>query len=57
MLEPYIIDELKRRDAERQRRSKRPRVELPVPPPPGEAPARRPPAEELPDGGVIIIDL
>ena len=55
MLEPYIIEELKRRDAERRHDDGRPQLELPVPPPPPYE--RRPEPEERPNGGVVIIDI
>ena len=55
MLEPYIIEELKRREAERRHQGGRPQLELPIPSPPPQE--RRPEPEERPPGGVVIIDI
>lgn len=54
MLPAWIIEDLKRREAERVRRedAARPRLELPLPPPP--AP---PKAEDPQRSVVIVIDL
>ncbi len=58
MLEPYIIEELKRREAERRLKDEQPRIELPLPPlTQEEPPAGRPRRDDAPDGGVVIIDL
>jgi hypothetical protein len=54
MLDAYVIEEIKRRDRQRER-DDRPVAELPVPPPP-----ERKPGDEKDDGpddrGVVIID-
>jgi hypothetical protein len=59
MLEPYIIEDLKRREAEVRRENDRPQLELPLPDHRPATERRRPEDEpdERPDGGVIIIDL
>ncbi|HVP66196.1 MAG TPA: hypothetical protein VMT17_02920 [Anaeromyxobacteraceae bacterium] len=52
MLDAFVIEEIKRRERERD---DRPAVEIPLPPPPGggEEPTDAP---GTPDRGVIIID-
>ena len=57
MLEAYIIDELRRREAERSRIDGRPRVELPLPAPmyPDDRPNEAP--DDEPETGVTIIEL
>lgn len=54
MLDAFIIEEIKRRDREDERRrdDERPRIEIPVAP---EEPIR-PLGEEKPERGVVIID-
>lgn len=49
MLEPWVIEELKRRE----RKPEQPRIPLPPPPPP--EPRHRP--EEKPERGVVIIQF
>jgi hypothetical protein len=54
MLDAYIIEEIKRREEERQRReSERPTVQIP-PPEPDRLPQQS--EEDKPQRGVIIID-
>jgi len=55
MLDAFIIEEIKRRerDEERRRNDERPRLEIPVAP--SEEPVR-PSGEEKPERGVVIID-
>jgi hypothetical protein len=61
MLEPWIIDEIRRREEER-RRGDRPQLELPVPDPRwpnegnGDAP-RREQGDKPPERGVVIIGM
>ncbi len=54
MLDAYVIEEIKRRERQRER-DDRPVVQVPVPPPP---PDRRPGEkdDDGPDRGVVIID-
>ena len=55
MLDAFIIEEIKRREQERQRReSERPAIHIPLPEP-GRAPQQS--EEEKPQRGVVIIDL
>jgi hypothetical protein len=56
VLPPYIIDEIRRREQEQQRRYEQPRIELPLPqaPPPSQ---RRHHDDGEKDRGVTIIDL
>lgn len=56
MLPPFIIDEIRRREQEQHRRQQQdqPRVDLPIPRMPPQAPS---PRREDEDRGVIIIDL
>jgi hypothetical protein len=54
MLDAYVIEEIKRRERERER-DDRPVVELPVPQPP-RRPDRAPEPEPGSDRGVVIID-
>ncbi len=56
MLDAFIIEEIKRREQERQRRqdSERPSIQIPLPEP-DRAPQQS--EEEKPQRGVIIIDL
>ncbi len=54
MLDAYVIDEIKRRDRERNL-DDRPAVELPVPPPPPPSQGSDP-ADRKDDRGVVIID-
>jgi hypothetical protein len=55
MLDAFIIEEIKRREQERQRQdSERPSVHIPLPEP-GRAPQQS--EEEKPPRGVVIIDL
>lgn len=54
MLNPFIIDQIKKREQDERRRDRQPVIELPVPMPA----APRPSAEDEPsDRGVVIIDL
>ena len=56
MLNPFIIDQIKRREQEERRRSERqPVIELPVPMPTAPKPAAD--DDESGDRGVFIIDL
>ena len=56
MLNPFIIDQIKRREQEEHRRSERqPVIELPVPMPAAPKPAAD--DDENGDRGVFIIDL
>ncbi len=56
MLDAYVIEEIKRRDRERDRSTgERPVVELPVPPAPERTPERRDDGGSG-DRGVVIID-
>ena len=56
MLEAYIIERLRLREAEKDREGERPRLDLPLPPSkPPEEPAS--PDEGEAGTGVIIIDL
>lgn len=57
MLDAYVIEEIKRRERERER-DDRPVVELPLPASPGRAPSRRDDDHEDDHGGrgVVIID-
>jgi hypothetical protein len=56
MLNPFIIDQIKRREQEERRRSERqPVIELPVPMP--TAPRPQSDDEETGERGVFIIDL
>ena len=54
MLDAYVIDEIKRRDRERNL-DDRPAVELPVPPAPPPSQGSDP-ADRKDDRGVVIID-
>jgi hypothetical protein len=60
MLEPWIIDEIRRREEER-RRGDRPQLELPVPdsewPPQGDFGDVRERDEQSPERGVVIIGM
>jgi hypothetical protein len=61
MLEPWIIDEIRRREEER-RRGQRPQLELPVPQrnwkPDGDyGDAQESPADDAPERGVVIIGM
>lgn len=55
MLDAYVIEEIKRRERQRER-DDRPVVQVPVPPPP--PPERQPGRkdDDGPDRGVVIID-
>ena len=56
MLPPYIIDEIRRREQEHQRRHEQPRIELPLPTaPPTDRRHNREDSDK--DRGVVIIDL
>lgn len=55
MLDAYVIDEIKRRERDRER-DVRPTAELPVPSPPPAPPEKDPDGGEK-DRGVVIIDL
>lgn len=54
MLDAYVIEEIKRRDRERDREV-RPTAELPIPALPPSPPANESDSDD-PDRGVIIID-
>jgi len=55
MLDAYVIEEIKRREQERQHED-RPAVELPLPPPAGGPSGEREDEREDRDRGVVIID-
>ncbi len=57
MLPPFIIDQIRRREQEEERRSEleRPVLELPVDGMPPARPSRD--EEEKPERGIIILDL
>ena len=62
MLEPWIIDEILRREEERRRRGDRPQLELPVPeretPPEGDfGDAHNEQGDRQPERGVVIIGM
>jgi len=56
MLDAYVIEEIKRREQQRER-DDRPVVQIPVPPPPA-SPDHRPDGrdDDADDRGVVIID-
>ena len=54
MLDAYVIEEIKRREIQRDR-DDRPVVQIPVPPP-STPPDRKPDDDEGGDRGVVIID-
>jgi hypothetical protein len=66
MLEPWIIEQIRRREEEERRRHERPQLELPVPADPW-PPSRRPDERDRPDDeqedddapkrGVVIIGI
>ena len=58
MLEPWIIDEIRRREEER-RRGDRPQLELPVPDPswPESDRSQRDQGDKAPERGVVIIGM
>ncbi len=58
MLEPWIIDEIRRREEER-RRGDRPQLELPVPDPtwPSDQDQNRRDQGDKPERGVVIIGM
>lgn len=56
MLPPFIIEEIRKREVERQRRGReRPRLEVPLPP--RRAPEPRPAERPDDETGVAIIDV
>jgi hypothetical protein len=61
MLEPWIIDEIRRREEEERRRGERPQLELPVPDKPGDRPGSDAGDDEGHDSGtkrgVVIIAM
>jgi hypothetical protein len=59
MLPPFIIDQIRRREDDERRRKEadRPRLELPVEHHPARRPHRDREDEEVPERGVIILDL
>jgi hypothetical protein len=62
MLPSWIIEEIKKREQDRLRRDDRPRVELPLEPPPSSQrpstpPRENPDTEREEDGAGILIDL
>lgn len=59
MLDPWIIEEILKKEEERRRESERGRIELPIErqrPDLGERPVVTPPREET-ERGVMIIDI
>ncbi len=56
MLDPWVIEEIKRREEERRREHERGRVEIPIYAPVHEGDEARPPKEDS-DRGVTVIDL
>ena len=54
MLPPFIIEHIKRREAEERRHDSRPRVHLPLPIPASPAPKSD---EDEGERGVIVIDV
>jgi hypothetical protein len=59
MLDPWIIEEILKKEEEARREQERGRVELPLPPfrDHGEKPSVTPPREEVGERGVVIIDI
>jgi hypothetical protein len=61
MLPSWIIEEIKKREGERLHRDERPRVELPLEPPPPPArpsnPPDRPDREDDHDEAIVVIDF
>ena len=61
MLEPWIIDQIRRREEEERRRGDRPQLELPVPDGPGDKPENDAGDEEKDEPetkrGVVIIAM
>jgi hypothetical protein len=61
MLDPWIIEEILKREEDRRRESERERIEIPVEGPtrPPDAPVVTPPRQPHDDGqrGVMIIDI
>jgi hypothetical protein len=56
MLDPWVIEEIKRREDERRREHDQGRVELPIHAPVPQGDETKPPKEES-DRGVTVIDL
>lgn len=56
MLDPWVIEEIKRREEERRREREPGRLELPLHAPVPEGDETRPPKEDS-DRGVTVIDL
>jgi hypothetical protein len=59
MLDPWIIEEIRRREDEQRRREteNRPVIELPYSEPPAQGGGQSRPAEDTPPRGVTIIDF
>jgi hypothetical protein len=59
MLPPFIIEQIRKREEERQTRQEQAVLELPLPHPMQErsGPRVAPPSEDEPRRGVIVIDL
>lgn len=59
MLDPWIIEEILKKEEEARREQERGRAELPVPPfrDTGEKPIVTPPREQEGERGVMIIDI
>jgi hypothetical protein len=55
MLDPWIIEEIRRREEEEKRRPQQPVIELPLQDPRQEQDGK--PAEDTPQRGVTIIDF
>jgi len=57
MLDPWVIEEIKRREDERRREEERPRVQIPLHTPTfPDGDEAQPPKEEQ-ERGVVVIDL
>lgn len=56
MLDPWVIEEIKRREEERRREHEHRRVEIPVYAPVPDSDAAQPPKEDT-ERGVVVIDL
>jgi hypothetical protein len=56
MLDPWIIEEIRRREEERRREQQAPRLEVPLDAPPVYREEAVPPPEES-ERGVVVIDM
>jgi hypothetical protein len=56
MLDPWVIEEIKRREDERRREQEQGRVEIPIHTPVPGGDEAKPPKEEQ-ERGVVVIDL